>query len=113
MGVERIGRNGDDLLFAAVGVQGLALGVGGHEKFVVNAFGGDKHEREIERAFLGNDVFFGDGVGMAFHRRGQGAPCFVAFGADAAVGVERKFGIDGHQFFVAEKNDRVCSFAAG
>jgi len=72
MGVKGIGGHGDDFFIAAVGIQGLSFAVFSHEQFVVDALGRDEHQRDIERAFLGHDVFFADGVGMALHRSGEG-----------------------------------------
>src|SRR5690349_23722029 len=60
----------------------------------------------------GTTYFFGDGVGVAFYSDSKSAPRFIAFGGDAAVGVQRELGIDSHQFFVAQKNHRVRGLAA-
>ena len=38
---------------------------------------------------------------------------FFAFRLNAAEGVERKFGIDGQDFLVAQENHSVHGFAAG
>jgi hypothetical protein len=49
---------------------------------------------------------------VALHGGDKRAARFVAFGGNAPVSVERKLGINGHQFFIAQKNHRVRSFAA-
>ena len=36
-------------------------------QFVVHALGGDEHQRDIERAFAGQNVLLGNGVGMQAH----------------------------------------------
>src|SRR6266851_4436268 len=94
IGVERVGGNGDDFSFAAVGVDGLALGVEGVEHFAINIFRRDEHQGDVERAFVGDNVFLGDGIGVALDGSGKGSAGFVAVGFDAAKGVEGKLGID-------------------
>src|SRR6266851_5930490 len=113
VGVERVGGDGDDFFVAAVGIDGLALGVERVEHFTINIFGRDEHQGDVERAFVGDDVFFGDGIGVALDGGGEGAARFVAVGFDAAEGVQGKLGVDGHEFFVAQENDGVGGFPGG
>src|SRR5260370_33834614 len=113
MGVEGIRRNGNDAFIAAVSVEGLALVVLRLQKLVIDGFRRNEHQGHIERAFIWHNVFFGDGVGMAFHSGGEGPARFFTFGADSAIGIEWEFGINGHQFFVAKLDDGVGGFSAG
>ena len=112
MSVEGIRRNGDDLFIAAIGVERLALVVLRLKQFVIYGFRGDEHQSDVQGAFIGDDVFFADGVGVAFNRDGESAPRFLALGTDSAISVERKFGINGHEFFVAKHDHGVSDFAA-
>src|SRR6266851_4039713 len=113
MNVERVGRDGDDVAVATVSVDGLAFGVERGEQFAIDTFGGDKHQGDVERAFVGDDVFLGDGIGVALDGDGESTPRFVAVGGDAAEGVQGKLGVDGHEFFVAQEDDGVRGFSAG
>src|SRR5208283_3610059 len=101
MRVQGIGRNGDNVAAAAVGVNGLPLGIHAHQQFVINRFAGNEHQREVQRAFIRDDVFARNGIGVAFDGGDEGFAGFVALGVDAAVGVKRELGIHSHHFLVA------------
>ncbi len=101
------------MFVAAIGVKGLALVVRRLQEFVVDGLRRNEHQGYIEGAFIGHDIFLGDGVGMAFHRGGESAARFVALGADPAIGVQRKFRVNGHYFFVAELDHGVRCFSTG
>ena len=49
---------------------------------------------------------------MAFHSGDKRAACFFAIGLDAAKSIEREFGIDRKELFVAKKYRSVDRFAA-
>src|SRR5258708_32458900 len=113
MRIERVWRNRDDAFFAAVGVQLLALAVRALQQFVINAFGWNKHQGEVESVFRWQDIFFVDGIGVSLDRGDKRAAGFIAVGLNAAEGVERKLGGDGQDFFVAQKDGGIDSLAAG
>ena len=113
IGVEGVGGDGDDFFVAAVGVDGLAFGIQRVEHLTINILGWDEHQGHVERALIGDDVFLGDGIGVALDRGGKGAASFVAVGFDAAEGVEGELGVDDHEFLIAEEDDGVGGFPGG
>ncbi len=113
IGVERVGGNSDDFFLAAVGIDCLALAVQRVEHFAINIFGRYEHQGDVERAFVGDDVFLGDGIGVTLDGGGEGAAGLIAVGFDAAESVEGKLRVDGHEFFVAQEDDGIGGFSGG
>src|SRR2546430_5737643 len=50
---------------------------------------------------------------MALYRSHEGPARFVALRTDSAIGIQRKFRIDGHQFVIAEFDHGIRCFSAG
>jgi len=69
MRVEGVRGNGDDFFLAAIRIEGLAFGVLRLQKLVVDALRWNEHQRHIKGAFIGDDVFPTNRVGMTFQPR--------------------------------------------
>src|SRR6266568_2985536 len=99
MSVERVRRNGNDFPAAAVFVQRLCFGVGGHQEFVVDVLARHEHQGNSESSFVGQNIFLCNRISMALHGRNEGSPRFIrlrgclrrALLADAAKGVGGNF----------------------
>ena len=97
--VKRVGGDGDDFFLSGVG--GDIDLVFGEEGFVIDVFGGDVHEGEIESSLGGEDVFFGDGVDVFFDLAEESEAGFLALGGvlGGEEGLEiskGEFGVDGY-----------------
>src|SRR4029077_11439309 len=94
----------EDALCAAVLVEFAVFRVFGHQQFVIDAFGGDEHERVVESVLVGKNIFFGDRIGVF----ADGLPEFPAgiLGSvhQFAVGVEGEFGINREDAVAAAHN---------
>src|SRR5208337_3974523 len=111
-------RHGNDPLCKGVIQQGLVrvYGLIPDDEFVIHIFGRNIHEREIESAFIGMNILFGNGVNMLLYVADElfpGCPAIVLAGRfDNALEVfERKFCVYRDKA-AAEPDDSVHSFPA-
>ena len=58
------GETGNTRFAAAIFVEPAVFRVLGHQQLVVHAFGRHEHQRVIERVFVGQNIFFRDGIGV-------------------------------------------------
>ena len=110
VGVETVrGYRYDALLDGVAEELVVFAGVFFDDGFVVNILGGDVHEGEIVGAFVGENVFSGDGVHVLFDVAEElfagGGPVGVGFGVDDAPEVfVGEFGVHGDEFFADLEN---------
>src|SRR5262249_19134015 len=78
---------------------------------VIDAFARNKHKGDWKRAFVGENVFLRNGVGVILHRCCESAPGFFSLVSDSAIGIQREFRVDGKEL-VSQKNHRVRYFSA-
>src|SRR6266851_1809184 len=112
MGIQSIGGDGDHAFGPAILVQGYAFCIFGHEQLIVDAFGRDEHQRNVQSSFAGENVFLRNTLRVAPHRLQETFPGFFPAGSKFPVIIQRKFGVN-WQELVLETDDGVYNLPRG
>src|SRR5450432_433856 len=111
MCVKRIGRDGHDLLVAAIGIQHDALGIGTHQQFVINSFTWNEDHGEIQGAFVCHNILARDGVGVSLYGSHKALASLFAFSGQSPESIKWELRINREQLLVLEDDDGVGCFS--